>query len=38
MITHPTPTLERFARQKYVRLTSYRKSGAAVGTPCDSRR
>jgi PPOX class probable F420-dependent enzyme len=33
MITHPTPTLERLARQKYVRLTSYRKSGAAVGTP-----
>jgi len=33
MITHPTPTLERFARQKYVRLTSYRKSGAAVSTP-----
>jgi len=33
MITHPTPTLERLARQKYVRLTSYRKSGAAVSTP-----
>jgi PPOX class probable F420-dependent enzyme len=33
MITHPTPTLEGFARQKYVRLTSYRKSGAAVSTP-----
>jgi PPOX class probable F420-dependent enzyme len=33
VITHPTPTLERFARQKYVRLTSYRKSGTAVSTP-----
>jgi PPOX class probable F420-dependent enzyme len=33
VITHPTPTLERFALQKYVRLTSYRKSGAAVSTP-----
>jgi PPOX class probable F420-dependent enzyme len=33
MITHPTPTLERFARQKYVLLTSYRKSGIAVSTP-----
>jgi PPOX class probable F420-dependent enzyme len=29
---NPSPTLERFARQKYVRLTSYRKSGAAVST------
>jgi uncharacterized protein len=29
----PTPTLERLAHQKYVRLTSYRKSGTAVGTP-----
>jgi PPOX class probable F420-dependent enzyme len=33
VITTPTPTLERLAHQKYVRLTSYRKSGAAVGTP-----
>jgi PPOX class probable F420-dependent enzyme len=33
MVTHPTPTLEHFAHQKYVRLTSYRKSGAAVSTP-----
>ncbi len=33
MITHPTPTLERFARQQYVLLTSYRKSGTAVSTP-----
>jgi PPOX class probable F420-dependent enzyme len=31
--TNPTPTLERFARQKYVRLTSYRKNGTAVSTP-----
>jgi uncharacterized protein len=33
VITTPTPTLERFAGQRYVRLTSYRKSGTAVGTP-----
>jgi len=33
VITNPTPTLERFARQKYALLTSYRKSGAAVSTP-----
>jgi uncharacterized protein len=33
VITTPTPTLERFAHQKYVRLTSYRKRGTAVGTP-----
>jgi uncharacterized protein len=33
VITNPTPTLERFARQKYVLLTSYRKSGTAVSTP-----
>jgi PPOX class probable F420-dependent enzyme len=33
VITTPTPTLERFAHQKYVRLTSYRKSGTAVSTP-----
>jgi len=33
VITHPTPTLERFVRQRYVLLTSYRKSGTAVSTP-----
>jgi PPOX class probable F420-dependent enzyme len=33
VITNPTPTLERFAGQRYVRLTSYRKSGTAVSTP-----
>lgn len=33
MITYPTPTLERFVHQRYVLLTSYRKSGAPVGTP-----
>ncbi len=33
MITNPTPTLERFAGQKYALLTSYRKSGTAVSTP-----
>jgi PPOX class probable F420-dependent enzyme len=33
MITKPTPTLERLARQRYVLLTSYRKSGTAVSTP-----
>jgi PPOX class probable F420-dependent enzyme len=31
--TNPIPTLERLAHQKYVRLTSYRKSGTAVSTP-----
>ncbi len=33
MITNPTPTLERFARQKYALPTSYRKSCTAVSTP-----
>jgi PPOX class probable F420-dependent enzyme len=33
MITNPTPTLERLARQRYVLLTSYRKNGTAVNTP-----
>jgi PPOX class probable F420-dependent enzyme len=32
MITNPSPTLERFAHQKHVLLTSYRKSGSGVGT------
>ncbi len=30
MITNPTPTLERFARQKYALFTSYRMSGTPV--------
>jgi uncharacterized protein len=31
--TDPTPALERFARQRCVLLTSYRKSGTTVSTP-----
>jgi uncharacterized protein len=32
-MTNPAPVLKRFERQKTVLLTSYRRTGAPVGTP-----
>jgi PPOX class probable F420-dependent enzyme len=32
MISNPTPTLERFIRQKHIQLTTYRRNGRAVPT------